>query len=187
MSSVTERKVERFDPNFALRPGTFDAAVLLTIWCARKAFFPLIWLGLSVATVGFGDIDTLGDEIATIEDPGAAVSSLLSPLGGIVLALGVRLVANFAAVLAAFPLTSWTRTHEYTFGWRLSRWFRSWWDRIYLARAYRSIRWTAVVRELARHRLGDRGRAFRIVEVVIYWAGPVFFIVLLVALSISGP
>ena len=184
---MTAREIQKLDPRLALREGRFDPAALLTLWCARKAFFPLVWLGLGVAVIWFGDTETLNAEIADIDDPGSALGHLLSPLGILVLAFGVRLAANLLALAAAFPLTSWTRLHQYRFGWRFNRWFRSWWDRVYLARSYRSLRWTGVVRELAHERLGEAGRAFQIAQIVIFWAGIAFFIGFVVAIGTLEP
>lgn len=183
MADTKANPLDRLDPERALRPGTADATVLLLLWVARKAFFPLIWLGLSIAAIGFGNVEEIGAQLSVLDDPGAAMGALLSPLGGLVLAVGVRLLANLGALAAAFPLTSWTRSHEYTFGWRFNRWFRSWWDRIYLARAYRSLRWTAVVRGLAYSRLGDRGQAIRVVEITMFWTGIVFFLAFIVVVG----
>lgn len=176
-------QIAGIDPELALGPGTVDATLLLVLWLARKSFFPLIWLGSSIAVIGFGDITDMEDQLRILQDPADAIGSLLSPLGGLVLAFGLRLLANLLALVAAFQLTSWTRSHEYTLGWRFSRWFRSWWDRVYLARAYRSLRWTAVVRQAAHERLGSRGRALRIAEITLFWAGVVFFLGFIVVLG----
>ena len=42
---------DRLDPNDVLRDGQFDSAALLVLWCARKAFLPLLWIGLIMAVV----------------------------------------------------------------------------------------------------------------------------------------
>lgn len=178
--------LSRLHPDQALRPGTFDARALLFIWCLRKTFLPLIWIGLIVAIVRYGNIDAFSDELQTLDDPASAIANLLSPLGVLVLAVGIRLFANIAGLAAAFPLTGWTRVHEYRMGVRFSRWFRSWWDRLYLARAYRSLRWTGVIREHAHSRLGTEGRFFRLCELIISWSNVVLVPALLVVIGATA-
>lgn len=160
----------QIDPSLALREGTGDPRIVLGLWCLRKTFFPLIWLGLVVAVVALGDLESLDSRMPSFDSPGEMLSNLLSPFGVLVLAFGVRIVASVLGLVAAFPLTLRTKHADYLTGWNGTAWFRVWFDRWRLAGAYRSLRWTWAVRNLARQRLGDSARPFEICLVVLRWA-----------------
>jgi hypothetical protein len=125
--------LEKLDPSLALRDGTRDPRIVLGLWCLRKSFFPLIWLGLGVAVIVIGDIQDLESGLPSFDNPGELLSNLLSPFGILVLAIGVRIGSNFLALAAAFPLTLRTRTVDYGTGRKTTLWFRVWWDRVRLA------------------------------------------------------
>lgn len=183
---MTTNPLDRLDPNLALRPGDWDARAVLGLWVLRKSFFPLVWLGLSIAFIAFGDPDALAAEIEVFDSPQAMVSAILSPLGVVVAAFVIRIASSLLALAAAFPLTLSTRHFDYAEGNRLTRFFHLWWDRLYQARAYRSLRWTWSVRVTAHRRLGEEGRAYEVLEFILLWANIVFFIVLLVVLVWVG-
>lgn len=183
MARIDTNVLDELDPDLALRPGIFDAHAVLFLWLVRKSFFPTIWLGLSIATIAYGDLESLDQQLAAFDSPQNMVSSLLSPLGVLVFAVGVRIVANLVALGAAYPLTLRARPHHYQTGTRVSRRFHLWWDRLYQARAYRSLRLTYSVRERARSRLEASGRIYRIAEFVLSWANLVFFIAMFIVLA----
>lgn len=158
--------------------------MVLFLWCVRKTFVPTLWLGFIVAIVAYGNLDSLSVELSGFDDPGAMLSSLLSPLGVLVAALGIRIAGNIVALGASFPLTLSTRHSDYREGWHYTLWFRVWWDRLYLARAYRSLRWSWAVRNLARRRLGESARIFVVCETVARWASVVLFIMIFVVAAI---
>lgn len=174
--------LDRLDPELALRPGSMDAHLVLFLWCLRKTFIPLLLLGLSVAIVAYGDVDSLQGELNGFDDPKVLVSKLLSPLGVLVLAVGLRIVVNFAALGAAFPLAMRSRSHHYDTGNRVARRFHLWRDRLYLARAYRALRLTWAVRDKAHQRLGDGDRVYRICELSLIWANWVLVVGLFVVM-----
>lgn len=178
--------LDRIDPEQALRPGNIDANLVLLLWCVRKSFYPLLWVGLSIAIIALGDIDAVGREFESLDSPQAIVSNLLSPFGIIVLAFGLRILGGFAGLAAAYPLTLSTRHHHYT-GNRIAGWFRLWWDRLYQARAYRSLRQTWVVRDRAHQRLEATGRIYRICLIVLMWANVVFLITLFIVIGRRSP
>ncbi len=184
MKTMSVRSLERLDPGLALRAGTFDAQAVLALWCARKSFFPVTWLGLTVAIIAFGDLEALETELSGFDDPGAMVSSLLSPLGVLVAAVAIRVGSNLLALVAAFPLTLHTNASDHMAGWKYTLALWVWWDRLYMASAYRALRWTWAVRNLARDKLGASGRILTVCEIVIRWAAVVFFITFLVAGSL---
>lgn len=178
--------LDRLDPELSLRPGEFDAQAVLFLWCIRKSFYPTIWLGLSVAFIGFGDVDTLAANIETFDSPQAMVGAILSPLGVLVAALVIRIVGSWLALAAAYPLTRGTTRDHYRQGNRMTRWFHFWRDRLYQARAYRSLRLTWGVRKVAYDRLDDAGRFYRVCEFVLVWANIVLFITLFIVIGIVG-
>ncbi len=142
----------RIRPEQALRPGRPDARNLLIVWYMRKSFFPLLLLGT------IGALTTKGTTEAQIDwtEPGKLLAELLSPIAGLILAVVVRFTSSQVALLLAYPLAS---AHEEplaprtSFGSGIGRWF----DRLHVARAYRSLRWTHHVRQEALHRFGSTG------------------------------
>ena len=98
------------------------------------------------------------DEIAIDwGDPSAVWAELLSPLAGLVLAVGVRFGSSLAALALAYPFA---RDHEQPLtprtgiGGAIGRWL----DRRNVAKAYRALRWTHHVRQEAAGRLGPSRR-----------------------------
>ena len=63
--------VEEMDPALALRTGRFDPGAVLVLWCARKAFYPLFWLGLIFATLS-GHADEINEAGGVADDSGHA-------------------------------------------------------------------------------------------------------------------
>lgn len=53
MNDPQANPLDRLNPGRALLDGEFDAQTVLLLWCVRKTFFPLIWLGSSVAFLSF--------------------------------------------------------------------------------------------------------------------------------------
>lgn len=182
MADPKTNPLDRLDPELSLRPGTFDANAVLALWCVRKSFFPTFWLGLSVAYIALGDPDRISSEL-DLTSPKAMFSALLSPLGVIVAAFGIRIISNWVALAAAFPLTLTTRRHHYESGNRVSRGFHLLWDRLYMARAYRSLRQTWGVRERAHSRLAPNDRFYTLLELALRWANIVLLIAMFVVLG----
>lgn len=183
MKDATANPLERLDPGLALRPGDFDAQAVLFLWCVRKSFYPLLWIGFSVAVIAFGDIDAVSTEIESLDTPQAMLSGLLSPFGLIVVAFGVRIVGGLLGLAAAYPLTLSTRKHHYT-GNRLVSGFHLLWDRLYQARAYRALRQTWAVRERAHNRLDVTSRIYRVCEFILNWANWVLLFVMFVVIAV---
>jgi hypothetical protein len=147
------REELRIRPEQALQPGRADARNLLVVWYIRKSFYAWLFLGLigAQATRGTTDVDIDWTE------PDKLLGEFLSPLIGLILAVVVRLGSTWAALALAYPLV---RKHDtaleprtgFTSG--IGRWF----DRLHVARAYRSLRWTHHVRQEALHRFGRAGQ-----------------------------
>lgn len=182
--------VEDLDPAVALRHGTFDPAAVLVLWCARKAFYPLLWLGLIVATAG-GRLDEINEaggasEYATSFDSlGELLAALLSPLAIAIFAVGLRFAVAGAAIVLAYPLTRWNEPADYAHGRRGQSRTRLWSDRWNLTKAYRALRWTWAVRQLAVSRIGRLGRRLEACGPIMRWASIFLFIAYFVTLVLN--
>jgi len=146
----------RIQPAAALRPGRSDGRNLLIVWFARKSFYWLFFLGmgmgLTAATLERQDPDFAVDWTS----PSSVESGLVSPWALLVVAIMLRFVVAWTALAMAWPLA---RAHEVNlsprtnFGSGVGKFF----DRLNLARAFRSLRWTHHVRQVALQRLGSHG------------------------------
>lgn len=139
----------RIQPAAAIMPGTADSKRLLTIWFVRKSFYWLFFLGGAIAVVV---------EAAQSEGGDLDLEQELSwPWAVLITALVVRFLSGWIALGLAMPLAL---AHEpnlsprTNFGSGIGKFF----DRLHLARAFRSLRWTHHVRQVAQRRLGERGR-----------------------------
>lgn len=182
--------VEELDPALALRTGRFDPGAVLFLWCARKAFYPLLWLGLIFATItGRSDeIDEAGgiaEYIGTLHSAGDIIAAALSPLVIVLMAFGLRIVVAGLAFALAYPLTTWNEPTDYAHGRRERSTTRLWSDRWHLTRAYRALRWTWAVRQVAAERLGELGRQLLRCGPVLRWASILLFTGYLVTIFLT--
>ena len=179
---------ESFDPSSAIR-SDFDATIILLLWCIRKAFFPLLWLGLSFATISFAiagqDVLELESQATSLDTPSEYAGALLSPLALVAIAFIMRIAVGFLALAAACPLSKSTKPHDHQDVRRITQHVRVWRDRLYLSRAFRSLRWTWIVRNAAVQRLGRRGARLAMCNPVLRWAGIALFILFLVVFFIA--
>ena len=163
------------DPSAAVLGG-FDATALLVLWLLRSAVPALFLAGISYAWLVS---ETRFEAIPQVTAPSQAIRLLLSPFVLVALAIILRFLVGIAALLLAYPLSRRETGSSIGPG-MLRRPFRVWADRLHLVRAYRSLRWTSTVRQLAATRLGRPGR-------VLSWSGPallVFDVVSFVALIV---
>jgi len=141
----------RIQPAAAIMPGTADSKRLLSIWFVRKSFYWLFFLGISI-----GLLTTAFRHQSDIDVEVTSPSALVSPWAVLAVALIVRFVSGWVALGFAFPLAL---AHEpnlsprTNFGSGIGKFF----DRLHIARAFRSLRWTHHVRQVAQHRLGPTG------------------------------
>ena len=177
------------DPSSFIR-SDFDATIILLLWCIRKSFFPLLWLGMLFATTYFvvaeRDLLELESQTASLESPSAIAGALLSPFALVAIALIVRVAVGFLALAAAYPLSRSTKLRHYQDVRKMTQHVRLWRDRLYLTRAYRSLRWTWIVRNAAVERLGRKGTRLAMCNPVLRWIGITSFVLLLVALVIAA-
>ncbi len=139
-------------PEAALRPGRADPLALITIWFVRKSFYWLFFLGMISLTLA----RRLDDTTIDWSSPSSLWRELLSPLAGVILALVCRFAASQIGLALTYPLA---KRHgqdlepRTSFGSSIGVFF----DRLNVMRAYRSLRWTHHVRQVALRRLGRLG------------------------------
>lgn len=170
-----DRGLNAISPSAVVRSRT-DAKMLLGLWCARRAFFPLLLLGIVVATVVIMlvqsvGVDQLNAELERVSAQGNLLATLLSPFAGIALAILWRLAVAGVAFAAAYPSArphQLVRTADRS---RISYSFRTWWDRLFLTRAYRAVRWTWAARVEATRIAPQAGRFADFAERILRWLG----------------
>ncbi|KHL16444.1 UNVERIFIED_CONTAM: hypothetical protein LK11_16110 [Mumia flava] len=147
----------RVQPAAALLPGTADPSRLLILWFVRKSsywvFFTGVFLGVVAAGLAHGDVDVAVDWAS----PSSVGDALTSTWAGLVLGVVLRVAAGWAALLLAVPLAL---AHEQNLAPRTNpgRSIGIFFDRLHLVRAFRELRWTHHVRQIALGRLGRAGR-----------------------------
>ena len=168
-------------PEAALRPGRGDPAALLCVWYVRKVSYGIIALGFLVGVaIGGGDQLTGGADTAD-----QFWDELRSPLAGVILGIVIRVLASFAALALAYPLARERETHlppRAYFGSSLTGIL----DRLHAARAYRSLRWTHHVRQVALARLGGTGRRLAHLDPILDVTNVTLFVIAIAALALSG-
>lgn len=143
----------------ALRPGRGDPLTVLSLWCLRRTFTPLLFGGLIAATIsGSYHSDALG----ALTSPGEILGAIFSPLAGVALALVVRVAVGALAFLTAGALS--VGSVRAADGAPLVGRWRVWSDRARVTRAYRALRWTWAVRAAALARSGAAGRWLELVD-----------------------
>lgn len=158
-SGTAEDTRPRLDPAILFRTGTFDAWAVLGVWYVRKLFVPVLWIGMMVAIIA----DPRHVANISLESPEDTWHALLSPLAGIVIAIALRVGANFAALLLALPASAAVDERlqpRVSLGRRIGTWS----DRLNVASAFRALRWTYDARQFAIERLDTHGRAFATVD-----------------------
>lgn len=185
------RTVEDLDPAVALRHGKADPAAVLLLWCLRKAFYPLLWLGLIVAVLG-GHTDEIAEAggasayVTSFDSAGEFFAALLSPLVIVILAVGLRFAVAGSALALAYPLTRWSKPADYAHGRKRQSRTRLWSDRWQLTKAYRALRWTWAVRQVAVSRLGRLGRQLEACGPMMRWASIGLFIAYIAVLVVTA-
>jgi hypothetical protein len=155
----------RIQPAAAVAPGTSDARRLLAVWYVRKSFYWLFFLGLIIG-ISVALVRDEGDTSVDIIDPGQFADNVISPWALVIIALVLRLVVAWVALALTAPLVF---AHEPNlsprdnFGSGIGVFF----DRLHVARAFRALRWTHHVRQVALGRLGPTGDRLRKLDPVL--------------------
>ena len=181
---------DRLDPNDVLQHGQFDSAALLVLWCARKAFLPLLWIGLIIAVLLTQDAANLGNaierELEGLDTPAEFFATLVSPFAGVLVAIVVRLIVGVVSFALAYPLTRWNDPSDYARGGKAGSYLRMWWDRVYMTRSFLSLRWSWAVRQEAADRLGTPGAILERCSPILTWANVILFAVFIAVLALTG-
>lgn len=142
----------RIDPNVCLQPGRQDARRLLIVWFVKKSFWWMFFGGSAFAATVHAVERVDNDLQVRLSSPDSVKSGLLSAYAVVVLAILVRLVIGWVALGLAYPLA---RFHDAVLEPRTG-WNRHWGtfsDRYKVAKAYRLVRWTHHVRQVALDRV----------------------------------
>lgn len=175
----------RIDPNACLRPGRGDARRLLITWFVKKSFWWMFFGGSAFASVVHA-IERVDDDLEVrLTSPDSVRSGLLSAYALVVLAILIRLAIGWIALSLAYPLA---RAHDAVLEPRTG-WNRHWGtfsDRYKVAKAYRLLRWTHHVRQVALDRVAPGRSWWRRVDPILDVAtvvGVIAFFVTTVALA----
>ncbi|MCU0259419.1 MAG: hypothetical protein MUE78_00225, partial [Ilumatobacteraceae bacterium] len=103
-----------------------------------------------------------------------------------ILAILIRVTANSAGLLLAWPLT---RAYEEGLAPRtnVGKSIGTWFDRLHLARAFRSLRWTHHVRQLALARLGPAGRRVGRLDPIMDVTSIALWVIAILAVLVRPP
>ncbi len=160
--------------------GRIDAALVLTLRLVRRLWLPALVLG-TAWLVATDDVDSVA--VADLDTVGELLGALLSPLAGVALAIGVRLVAGALGLVVALPRA---RAELVADGERRTAILARAADLVFLTGALRSLRFTAAARDVAAGRLGAAGRVALAVDRVETWLAPVAGAVLVLVLLLGS-
>jgi hypothetical protein len=159
--------------------GQVDAGVVLVLRAVRRLWLPTLVLGLAWL-LAVGDLEEV--EGATFTSPADVLGALLSPLAGLAIAFGIRIITSWIGWVAALPRARAELLAEHD---RTSALLRRTSDLIFVTGALRPLRFTAAARDVAAARLGTLGRIALLVDRVESWLVPcsiaVFVLVLVLA------
>ncbi len=146
--------------------GQIDAAVVLVLRAVRRLWLPSLVLGIAWL-LAVGDLEAA--ETMTISSPADLLRALLSPLAGLAIAVGVRLLTTWLGWFAALPRARAELLAEHD---RTSALLRRVSDLFFLTGALRPLRFTVAARDVAADRLGPAGRLALLVDRVETWLVP---------------
>ncbi len=156
----------RIDPVACLGPGRKDARRLLIVWFVKKSFWWMFFGGSALAAVVHAIERTDNKFQVRLSSPDTVLSGLLSAFALVVLALLIRLMIGWVALGFAYPLA---RAHDAVLEPRVG-WNRRWGtfsDRYKVAKAFRLLRWTHHVRQVALDRVAPGPSWWRRVDPIL--------------------
>jgi hypothetical protein len=170
MTATTDRQVSdaglRIDPVACLGPGRNDARRLLIVWFIKKSFYWMFFGGSAFASVIHAVERVDNDLQIRLSSPDSVTSSLFSAAAFVVLALIIRLAIGWVALGLAYPLA---RSHDAALEPRTgrNRHWASFSDRYKVAKAFRLLRWTHHVRQVALDRVAPGPSWWRRVDPIL--------------------
>ena len=144
--------VQRVELDACLLTGTGDSVRLLLAWFVKKSFWWMFFGGAAFASlVHF--VERVENEFnVSYTSPESVEAGLLSAWAPVVLAVLIRLAMGWIGVALAYPLA---RAHDHGLpartGW--NRHYATFSDRYKVAKAFRNLRWTHHVRQVALDRV----------------------------------
>ena len=151
-TSSSEGYGMRIEPAMCVAPGRDDSRRLLIAWFVKKSFPWMLFGGAALASVVHA-IERVDNEYEVkLSSPGSVIGGLLSAYAVVVVAMLLRIVIGFVALGLAFPFA---RAHDADLEPRTGR-NRHWGtmsDRYKVAKAFRDLRWTHHVRQVALDRV----------------------------------
>ena len=146
--------------------GRVDSAVVLALRAVRRLWMPALVLGIAWL-LAVGDLDEVDG--TAFSSPADFIRALLSPLAGLAIAFGVRLLTSWLGWVAALPRARAELLAEHD---RTSALLRRVSDLFFLTGALRPLRFTVAARDVAAGRLGSAGRMALLVDRVETWMVP---------------
>lgn len=158
MTTDTDAEVDgvaatsRVELEACLQPGSADSRRLLIAWFVKKSFWWMFFGGAAVASV-VHFVERVDNQFQVdYRSPESVERGLLSAWAPVVLAVLLRFAIGWVALALAYPLA---RRHEVGLeprsGW--NRHYATMSDRYKVAKAFRSVRWTHHVRQVALNRV----------------------------------
>ena len=142
----------RIELDACLQGGVGDSRRLLVVWFVKKSFWWMFFGGAALASlVHF--VEKVDNEFqVNYRSPESVEHGLLSAWAFVVLAVLLRVAIAWIAVALAFPLA---RAHESGLAPRtgFTRHYATLSDRYKVAKAFRALRWTHNVRQVALDRV----------------------------------
>lgn len=165
-TGLSNRSPLRIELDACLLPGRADSRRLLIAWFVKKSFWWMFFGGAALASV-VHFVERVDNEFqVNYRSPESIEHGLLSAWMLVVLAILLRLAVAWIALALAFPLA---RAHEIGLtprtGW--NRHYATMSDRYKVAKAYRALRWTHHVRQVALDRVSPGPGWWRRLDPVI--------------------
>ncbi|MGI9622846.1 MAG: hypothetical protein ACR2PK_08425 [Acidimicrobiales bacterium] len=165
-SNSAEDAPPRIKLEACLQPGSSDSRRLLILWFVKKSFWWMFFGGAALASfVHF--VEHVDNEFqVNYRSPESVEHGLLSAWVFVVLAVLLRIAVAWVAVGLAFPLA---RAHEVDLAPRtgVNRHYATLSDRYKVAKAFRALRWTHHVRQLALDRVSPGPGWWRRVDPIL--------------------
>lgn len=178
----------RIELDACLQAGRADSRRLLVAWFVKKSFWWMFFGGAALASV-VHFVEHVENELkVNYQSPESVEHGLLSAWVFVVAAVLLRVAIAWIAVALAFPLA---RAHDVALaprtGW--NRHYATFSDRYKVAKAFRSLRWTHHVRQVALDRVSPGPGWWRrldpIIDVVNVVGVVAFIVTALVLTTVS--